>query len=118
MRGPIAFALMLICAPGFADGLRDPMRPPAPAATPGAVIHDSLPAVSAIFVAGDARVAVVSGRLVRAGDEIGDGKIEAVSADGVIWRRRGVAHELLLPRPSARFKKPATGPARTDNGVP
>jgi len=117
MRGHIALAWMLISTPGLAEGLRDPMRPPAPAVTRGAAVHDSFPAVSAIFVAGDTRTAVVGGRLVRVGDEIDEGKIEAVSAGGVIWRRRGVAHELLLPRSSFSFKKAATGPARTDNGV-
>ena len=100
-----------------ADGLRDPTRPPMPEAPAGAVHSEPLPVVTALFISGDARKAIVDGRLVQPGDSVSDGKIEAVSADGVIWRRRGTAHELQLPRTLANFKKPAAGPARSDNGA-
>jgi len=112
-----ALALMLVWSLAGADALRDPTRPPMPQAGPGAVVHEPLPAVTALFISGETRTAIVDGHLVRAGDSIGDGKIEAVSANGVIWRRRGVAHDLQLPRAAAHFKKRATGPARTDSGV-
>jgi hypothetical protein len=112
-----ALALMLFSPLTGADGLRDPMRPPMPPAPPVVAVHEALPAVTAIFVSGQTRKAIVGGRLVHAGDSLGDGTVEAVSADGVTWRRHGFAHELQLPRASASFKKPATGPARTDNGV-
>ena len=113
-----ALLLMLAVPVAAVGGLRDPTRPPMPQAPASAVVRESLPSVSALFISASSRKALVNGRLVQVGDSVDDGKIEAVSADGVIWRRRGTAHELLLPRSLANFKKPAAGPARVDNGVP
>jgi hypothetical protein len=108
---------LLLSTVAGADALRDPTRPPQPRAVRGTVLHESLPAVSAVFIGPERRKAVVDGRLVQAGDLLNEGTIESVSAEGVIWRRRGVAHELPLPRASTNFKRPAVGPARNENGV-
>ena len=117
MNKRAALILLLIAPVAGADGLRDPTRPPMPAA-PSITMHsEPLPMVTAVFISADSRKAIVDGRLVQAGDSISDGKIETVSADGVVWRRHGAAHELQLPRTLANFKKPAAGPARSDNGA-
>jgi MSHA biogenesis protein MshK len=112
-----ALALILLAPLCGAGELRDPTRPPAPPAAAGAVVREALPAVTAVFISAASRKAIVDGRLVQAGDSLDDGKVEAVSASGVIWSRRGVRRELQLPRALANLKKPATGPARADNGV-
>jgi len=117
MNSRYMFALTLFACLAGADGLRDPTRPPMPQQAPGAVAREPVPTVTAVFTSGESRKAIVAGRLVKAGDSIGDGIVESVTDGGVIWRHRGAAHELLLPRPLANFKKAATGPARTDNGV-
>jgi hypothetical protein len=117
MKHLAALTLILLAPLAGADGLRDPTRPPLPTAPAGVPHSEPLPVVTAVFISSDSSKAIVDGRLVKAGDSISDGTIEAVSAEGVIWRRRGAAHELPLPRTLANFKKPAAGPARTDNGV-
>ena len=118
MNHRFAPVMMLLAPLAAAGGLRDPTRPPMPQAPAGAVVSKPLPTVTALFISGDTRKAIVNGRLVQAGDSLSDGKIEAVSAGGVIWRRHGTAHDLQLPRTLANFKKPAAGPARSDNGAP
>lgn len=94
---------LLIMASVHAQTVRDPMRPPgvAPAASrPRAISALKLEGV----ITGSVRVAIVNGRLVRAGDEIGGAQILEVLHDGVRYSRAGQVHSLLLPgaRASAR----------------
>jgi hypothetical protein len=59
------------------------------------------------------RVAIVDGRVVRAGDAIAGGRIEEVTARGVRYRRGAELRELRLGA-TAEIKKPAaaTAPGR------
>jgi MSHA biogenesis protein MshK len=79
----------------FSQAIRDPMRPAgaAPAARPRAVSTFKLEGV----ISGAVRVAIVNGRLVRAGDEVGGAKILEVLSHGVRYSRGGQVHSLLLP---------------------
>jgi hypothetical protein len=78
-----------------AQAIRDPMRPAgvAPAARPRAVSTLKLEGV----ISGPVRVAIVNGRLVRAGDDVAGAKILEVLNDGVRYSRAGKVHSLLLP---------------------
>lgn len=78
----------------FAGELRDPMRPAgAPTAVrPAPVYSLKLEGV----IAGDQRVAIVNGRLVRAGDTIAGARILEVLAHGVRYERAGKIQTLML----------------------
>jgi len=102
--------------------LRDPTRPPQPAAAHARAAGPSVPVVSAILARDGAdgaklRKAIVDGRWVRAGDEIAGGRVQAISADGVRWMRRGQVHELRVTTSNSTIKKPAAQPQGA-KGVP
>jgi hypothetical protein len=79
----------------LAGDLRDPMRPAgAPAAARPAPIYSlKLEGV----IAGDKRVAIVNGRLVRAGDSVAGARLLEVLAHGVRSERAGKVQTLMLP---------------------
>ena len=78
----------------FAGDLRDPMRPAgAPAASrPAPVRTLKLEGV----IAGEKRVAIVNGRLVRAGDSVAGARILEVFANGLRFERGGKIQTLTL----------------------
>jgi hypothetical protein len=90
-----SFAVLLFASTGFAQAIRDPMRPAgaAPAARPRVASTLKLEGV----ISGSVRVAIVNGRLVRAGDDVAGVKILEVLHDGVRYSRGGKVHSLLLP---------------------
>ena len=118
MKASLTLVCLLVTSSALAGGLRDPMRPPQPHAAARAAVRDTLPVVSAVFTRGEQRKAIVDGRFVKAGDEIGSGRIAAISADGVAWVRKGITHQLPLSAAVASVKKPAVGPPRIANGAP
>lgn len=83
-------------ASAAADGLRDPMRPmgTAPAA-PRALSVQALRLEGVIR--GERRIAIVNGRLVRAGDSIAGVRILEVLDNGVRFERAGRISTLTLP---------------------
>ena len=86
----------------FGGELHDPMRPsgaPAAAAKPRAAIVSSLKLEGVI--AGEQRIAIVNGRLVRAGDTIAGARILEVFAHGVRYERAGKIQTLTLPTATA-----------------
>jgi hypothetical protein len=92
---PLCFATLLLLPCAYAQEFRDPMRPAGATAVarPRAVSSLKLEGV----IAGAVRVAIVNGRLVRAGDEVAGVKILEVLADGVRYSRAGQIQSLLLP---------------------
>ena len=89
-------ALVAAAAAGrvFAAEFRDPMRPAgAPAAVrPSPVRSLNLEGV----IAGEKRVAIVNGQLVRAGDTVAGARILEVLAHGVRYERAGKVTTLTL----------------------
>jgi hypothetical protein len=78
-----------------AQTARDPMRPPGTAAVarprgPSALKLEGV-------ISGQVRVAIVNGKLVRAGDEIAGARILEVLHDGVRYSRGGQIQSLILP---------------------
>ena len=118
MKRAIALACVLISPLASAQSLRDPTRPPQPHATARAAVRDQVPVLSAIFTRGDARTAIVDGRLVKTGDEVSGGSVNAISNERVRWSRKGIIHDLLLNTAVINFKKPAAAAPRVVNGAP
>jgi hypothetical protein len=100
----VALALLpLIAASGAAragNALVDPTRPVS-AADPGvAASEPGAMRVQAIISRAGSRVAVVDGRVVHAGDRIGNALIEEVTPDGVRYSQDGRSRFARLKGPS------------------
>lgn len=78
-----------------AERLADPTRP-AHAKASAPVRQTSEMRLEAVMRAGDSRVAIVNGRIVRAGDRIGDAHIEEISSDALRYTRGGRSQVLRL----------------------
>lgn len=107
-------ACALACA-APAGATRDPMRPPLPVAGPAAARSTPEPVLTAVIGSEARRVAIVDGRVVRAGDRVDGVLILAVFDGGIRYDRAGVVRELKLPAVAAA-KRPAgtasAGPGR------
>jgi len=89
-------ASLLLSVSAQAQTLRDPMRPP------GSAPVSVRPSVSAAIklegvISGTVRVAIVNGRVVRAGDTVAGAQILEVFSDGVRYSRAGRVQTLSLP---------------------
>jgi hypothetical protein len=93
------------------EGLVDPTRPASATAIPATLTDASGIRVQAVFIRADSSVAIVNGRLVKAGDHIAGVSIEAVTAAGVRYTQAGhpgfaTVHETRLDvRTTAPNKK-------------
>ena len=80
----------------------DPMRPanaPRVAAGPTRSAAPAVgPRLTAVFLNGVRRIAVVDGRVVREGDRLSDGVVAEISADSVRVQRAAQMHTLKLPK--------------------
>jgi hypothetical protein len=96
LRNTACCLALLLADTVHAQTIRDPMRPagstPVSAGPRG-------PATLKLegVISGSVRVAIINGRLVRAGDEIAGAKILEVLHDGVRYSRAGRVQSLLLP---------------------
>ena len=113
----VALILAFWAMAASADPVRDPMRPPL-ASSAREALRYSEPAVTAVFIATDRRAAIVDGRVVHAGDIVGDCAIDAVLDDGIRFHRAGVVHELHLAHSGSNIKKVAALRARDTSGAP
>lgn len=110
VRAPALIALSVlslaaVVAAQAGNPLADPTRP-ASATDPVAAAPESGEVrVQAIVIRGDSRVAVVDGRVVRAGDRIANVLIEEVTPDGVRYSHDGQSR-------FARLKSPTSLPVR------
>jgi hypothetical protein len=72
-----------------------------PASLPGPVAHRAASAsglrLEGIMSSGHSRLAIVDGRIVRAGDTIAGARIVEIAADGIRYTRAGKDHYLTLP---------------------
>ena len=89
-------AALVLASSASAQEIRDPMRP---AGTAQVVARPRVASALKLegVIDGTVRVAIVNGRLVRAGDEIAGAKILEVLANGVRYSRGGRVQSLLLP---------------------
>ena len=88
-----------------AETLVDPTRPAFAAPSKQTASQPVMESrVSAIFLSGDRRVAVFDGRVVKAGDRVGDAVIQEVLADGVRYARGGRVEVARLPKQAAAVR--------------
>jgi hypothetical protein len=98
MRRLLALAIGLLAASASARSgdLRDPMRPPGSAPSAARASAPSAMRLEGV-ISGAARVAIVNGRVVVAGDLVNGATILEVLADGVRFTRGGRIQTLTLP---------------------
>jgi hypothetical protein len=94
----VAFCLtpLLLSFAAQAQSFRDPMRPPGLAPAKSIVAKSTTLKLEGV-ISGAVRVAIVNGRLVRAGDEVAGARIVEVLIDGVRYSRAGHIQTLVLP---------------------
>ena len=88
--------LLMLAAPAFADGFRDPMRPIGAAPAPSQVARARPFKLEGIFN-GATRVAIVNGRVVHEGDSVNGAVVTQILADSVVLSRAGRLTTLKLP---------------------
>ena len=110
-------AWLLLPALAFADGVRDPMRPPALPAAQAARVPEAAPVLQAVFHAAGRRVAVVNGRTVREGDSVAGLFIESIGVDFLRYRQ-GNRSGLLRLGPSTSSIKQLAGTPPAAPGAP
>lgn len=98
---------LTIAAPSSADSLGDPMRPAGAKAAASSSVRGAPRGsrVTAIFTSGERRVAVFDGRVVRAGDRVGDAVILDVLSDGVRFAQSGRIEIVRLPKQSVVVRR-------------
>ena len=92
-----ATAALLLAASASGDMVRDPTQPvnyAAPAASDASSSQGTL-RLSAVFM-GDRPYAVISGKAVRAGDELGGYRVESIGNGSVVLRNGGESVTLKL----------------------
>jgi MSHA biogenesis protein MshK len=92
----LCIAPMMLANAAHAQAFRDPMRPPGAAPAKSTVARSTTLKLEGV-ISGAVRIAIVNGRLVRAGDEVDGARIVEVLADGVRYTRAGREQTLLLP---------------------
>jgi MSHA biogenesis protein MshK len=103
-----AIAALLTVAGARAETLVDPTRPAnAPARAVAASGGEAAARVSAVFQSGGRRVAVLDGKVVKAGDRFGDAVVQEVMADGVRLARGGRIEVARLPKQAASVRRGA-----------
>jgi len=92
----LAVLLLALGAQAAANGLADPTRPPrGPAVSTRPQVR-----VEAVLRSADRQVAIVNGKVVRAGDRVAGVLIDEILADGVRYVRDGQIHTARL-RPAS-----------------
>jgi MSHA biogenesis protein MshK len=107
IRTMIAGSAVAIALSAHAETLIDPTRPAAYAPTRSASTAQRVveaPRVTAIFQTNGKRVAVFDGRVVKAGDQVGNVTIQEVLVDGVRLSRAGRVETLRLPQQAAAVR--------------
>jgi MSHA biogenesis protein MshK len=111
----VAAVVLTALVPAIAAA-RDPMRPPQHSAARSESRAESPVLLSAVMGAGDRRIAIVNGRVLRAGESFEGITVERVDATGIVYRRGGVQRELKLASAPA-VKRPAAVAVARMNGV-
>jgi hypothetical protein len=88
-----------------ADRLVDPTRPPEARATAVAATQEGV-RVEAVMRSRDRNVAIVNGRVVRAGDRVNGIRVAEIFADGVRYERDGQMHVARINNPSLQVRRP------------
>jgi hypothetical protein len=102
------YCTLLLASHLQAAGLADPTRPIDAPAIPSAKVRAAAALkLDGIVYSASREVAIVNGRLVKAGDWIGDAHIDAIARDCVHYTREGRSHVLRLDAPIKVRHSPA-----------
>jgi hypothetical protein len=116
MKNAITVLLMIASTAALAEPPRDPMRPPMVSGPARSSAQAPAPAVSAVFISHARRVAVVFGRVVHAGDRVGNCVVDEVVPDGIRCHEGSNIHVARSGAPVVAFRTPATQPTLASNG--
>lgn len=99
-------ALLAISATVHAETLRDPTRPVTARAATQSVEVASLQ-LEAIMGSGTRRLAIVNGKIVRAGDHIAGATIQEIGSDSISYTRNGRPETARIAKDSLRVRETA-----------
>ncbi len=115
MRAPIFIAALLTaascaCAPALAQMLHDPTEPPSSGGQSSSSVASAASGgtLQSVIISEGRKVALIDGRMYRAGEKIGDAIVAAISANEVTLRGPEGVKVLKL---YASLKKPVAGAA-------
>jgi hypothetical protein len=92
----LCLAPLALAGAAQAQTFRDPMRPPGSAPAKSVAVKSAALKLEGV-ISGPVRVAIVNGRLVKAGDQVAGVRIVEVLAGGVRYMRAGREQTLMLP---------------------
>ena len=102
-RALVCLACLLLTALQAEAELADPMRPSwSLPAGPAAEMPSGALRVSAVFISGERRIAVVNGQRVRVGDSVAGAYVSRIERDRVGFRRGDEAFSVPLLAAAAR----------------
>lgn len=98
---PLA-AATLLCAPAHGAPFADPTRPPGQAEPGADAAQSGALRVESILIAPDRRIAIVNGREVAIGSQVGDARVVQISESEVVIRSARGDETLRLFAPLVR----------------
>jgi hypothetical protein len=87
-----------------ADRLVDPTRPPEAPGTSNSTSPETV-RVEAVLRSADRDLAIVNGKIVRAGDHVCGASVDAILADGIRYTRDGQMHIARLQQASIPVRR-------------
>jgi hypothetical protein len=97
--------LTMTAQPALADRLIDPTRPANAKAISSGEKAEAGVRLEAILRSDGAHLAIVNGKVVRAGDRIGATRIDDVLADGIRYTRDGRSHTVRLDSKAMQVRR-------------
>jgi MSHA biogenesis protein MshK len=107
-------ALLAMGAAVQAQTLRDPTRPVTARESTQSVAVASLQ-LEAVMGSGARRLAIVNGKIVRAGDRVGGALIQEIGSDSIRYTRNGRSETVRIAKDSLRVRESA-GLAKNEAG--
>jgi MSHA biogenesis protein MshK len=107
-----ALFLSITAKAAMAERLVDPTRPPDASTLPASQPTGTL-RLEAILRAGDRNLAIVNGKVVRAGERVGDARIDEIFADGVRYTRDGRSYTAKLADKAMKVRRNVAGGEKT-----
>ena len=105
MHHPYLAALLLsMSAKAAADRLVDPTRPPQAPEASNSTSPETV-RVEAVLRSAERDLAIVNGKIVRAGDHVCGARVEEILADGIRYTRDGQVHIARLQQASIPVRR-------------
>lgn len=115
LRHAAVAVLIFTSATAFAQALRDPTRPPNAVAAPHAAADAEGEVLQSILVSPRRREAMISGRVVKQGDTVGDAQVIAIRDSEVVLRDGNTQRVLRLYPQVQKNAVAATAASKTNN---